>query len=251
MTKSLLTMALLALVAVPMTHASTEVWNGEFTITIKGSGSAKGPGPSVGKWGIDRAARGSFVLDQTFTGAGIAGTPDSKNATRYESWISTTKAPIEMRIRDLVTVRGPLFAANQIRFDTFKWNCPYPQRDEAWQSGKVGSGILQFDYQSGTYTFETPRFFATCRAYFSREFVEGPKSWTSNPPILRDKDELEFEIIHGLIQPKDWFRVTGPYAKGQTEIQVERGFDFGPPLGASILNQKVRAVLKMTFKKSR
>ncbi len=240
---------LIALLAPSFAPAAT-TWSGDFTITIKGQGKATGPGPSNGKWDISRECRGKIVFDRTFAGAGIAGTTDSRNTSRYEAWISDIKQPIEMRMHDTITVRGPLFAVNQIRFDTFRYNCPEDPKSEAWQSGKVGSPILQFDYVKGTFEFETPRFFATTKAFFQREFVAGPKSWTSKKPIVEDKSELEFEIIHGLSQPRDWFKISGPFNRDQKEIVINRKFAFGPVLGASILNQKVYAEFKLTLKRT-
>lgn len=233
-----------------MPSAPAETWSGEFSISIKGSGSATGPGPSTGKWSIAREAKGTVVLDRTFRGAGIARTPDSKNLERYETWISDTKRPIEMKVHDLVNVRGPLFDPKQIRYDTFRYHCPKDPNSTEWQAAKVGSSILQFDHKNGVFEFEMPRFYARAQTHFKREFVQGPKSWTSKSPIVEDREELEFEIIHGLTQPKEWFKLSGPFKAGQREIVIERKFNFGPPLGASIQNQKVPATFKLVLRKS-
>lgn len=225
------------------------VWKGDFTLTIKGIGNATGPGPSTGKWNILREAKGTIILDRTFQGAGIARTPDSKNTTRYETWISDSKRPIEMRMHDTVIVRGPMFAVNQIRRDTFHFDCPKDPKSSEWQAGKVGSPILQFDYQKGIFEIEAPRIYATTQTYFRRDFVAGPKKWTDHKPIIEDKEELEFEVIHGLSQPKEWFRWTGPFKKDQREILFNGRFAFGPVLGASILNQKVYGELTLKLQK--
>lgn len=232
-----------------LVRASASTWSGAFTITIEGGGIATGPGPSTGKWNIAREAKGTIVLDRTFRGAGIARTPDSKNLDRYETWIADTKQPIEMRIHDLVTVRGPLFAKNEIRFDTIRYHCPQDPSSTEWQPGKVGSAILQVDHKTGKFEFDMPRFYARAQTYFKRDFVEGPKSWTSQKPIVKDEEEYEFEIIHGLVQPKEWFKLTGPFRPDQKEIVIERKFTFGPPLGSSILNQKVPAAFKLVLRK--
>lgn len=42
--------------------------------------------------------------------------------------------------------------------------------------------------------------------------------------------ELEFEIIHRLNQPREWFKISGPFAAGQTEVVLSRKFLFTWPL---------------------
>ncbi|MDK3162445.1 hypothetical protein QPK87_38755 [Kamptonema cortianum] len=203
---------------------------------------------STGKWKVSREARGKISLEHIFKGAGIAGTPDSKNEKRYETWISYIKHPVQMKINDEITLRGPLFAPNQIRFDTNRYRTPGKESTGEWQTGKVGSPILQFDHTQGTFTFESPRIFARTDTYFKREFVAGPKAWTSQKPILNDTYEIEFEMIHGLTQPKEWFKLTGKYVPGQKEVVLTRSFPFTVPLGVDIVGQKLDAKLTLILK---
>jgi len=246
-------MSLCALVSIALLSgvgtSLAPVWKGDFTFSIKGTGKASGPGPSNGSWKIDREAKGTIIVDRMFRGGGIAGTPDTRNTARYETWISDSKRPIQVRIHDLVNVRGPLFAANQIRYDTFKYNCPTEGADDSWQPGKVASPILQFDYKEGKVTWESPRFYANAQTYFKREFVAGPASWTSHKPLLEDKVELEFEMIHALVQPSEWFRITLPFKEGQSQIVITKKFPFKVNLGASIPGQLLQAELSLVLRK--
>lgn len=241
-------LSLAILFIAPSSGLPDEVWRGDFTLTIQGQGKAKGPSPNTGNWDIHREARGTIILDRSFAGGGIAGTSDSNNTTRYQAWVSTSKRPIEMRIRDTIGVYGPLFAPNQIRQDTYRYTCPLEATKE-WQPGKVGTPILQFDLKEGTYTFESPRIYAQVEDHFHRDFVKGPPKWTSTKPIDKKVMELEFEMIHGLNQPKEWFKMSGPYRPDMKKIVLTRSLPFSVPLGASIPGQALKAEWKLVLEK--
>ncbi len=206
----------------------TGTWRGDFTITIKGSGRVANELIKA-TWNVDRQATGTIVLDRAFRGGAIAGTPNTRDTSRYESWIANTKRPITMQVHDSGTFYGPLFSPKNIRFDTQRWTCPAAGSSDA--SGKVASATLQFDYQAGTFTFETPRFYAKCDVYDRREFVKGPPEWMAKAPVMLSSGvDLEFEIIHRLVQPAEWFKISGPFKAGQTEIVLTRTFPFKWPL---------------------
>ncbi len=207
---------------------SAGTWRGDFTITIKGSGRVANELIKA-TWTVDRMAAGTIVLDRTFRGGAIAGTPNTRDTSRYESWIANAKRPITMQVHDSGTFYGPLFSPKNIRLDTQRWTCPAAGSSDA--SGKVASAILQFDYQAGTFTFETPRFYAKCDLYHRREFVKGPPEWMAKAPVMLSSPvDVEFEIIHQLMQPAEWFKISGPFKAGQTEIVLTRTFPFKWPL---------------------
>lgn len=219
-------------------------WSGDFTFVFKSEGKAA-KNKSTGYWKVDREAKGTITLDQRIEGAGIAGTTDSYNKVRYESWVSI-KRPIEMRIKDEFGMKGPLFAPDEIRRDTTRLTCP--PNGEGWQKGKVGSPILQFDRKEGTFTFESPRIFAKTHMYFKREFISGPPKWMANPTLIKEQDEIEFEMIHELGQPTEWFKISGPLKEGQTQVVLSRKFPFTAKLGVDIVGQKIEGVLTLVLK---
>jgi hypothetical protein len=219
-------------------------WSGDFTFVFKSEGKAA-KHKSTGYWKVDREAKGTITLDQRIEGAGIAGTTDSSNEARYESWISI-KRPIEMRIKDEFGLKGPLFAPNEIRRDTTRLTCP--PNGEGWQRGNVGSPILQFDRKQGTFMFESPRIFAKTHMYFRREFISGPPKWMANPTLIKEQDDIEFEMIHELGQPTEWFKISGPFKEGQAEVVLSRKFPFTAKLGVDIVGQKIEGVLTLVLK---
>lgn len=230
------------------TAALVPNWTGEFVMTIKGQGRATGASPNFGTWKIDREARGSIALTKNRKGAGIARTPDSYNEERYEFWIAESRTPVKMRINDKVTIYGPLFSPKEIRDDLYLFQCPMQDSHGEWAEGKVGSPILQFDYQEGKFLFEAPRIYAKARNYFQRKFVKGPKKWTDTKPIVRDETELEFEIT-GALNHSDWYHQSGKFQKDQTEIVLTRKFDIRVNLGASVKAPKVEAEWTLVLRK--
>ena len=226
-----------------------EQWEGEFVFTISGTGRASGPSPNFGTWNINREAKGKIVLAKSFRGGGIAGTKDTNNLKRYETWIADAKLPIQIQIHDSIVVYGPLFSASNIRNDTTKVDCPPLDSKEKWQIGKVASSILQFDERNGSFEFESPRIYGKAQHSFSREFVKGPSSWTKKEPILNKSEPLEYEMIHDLNQPKEWFFVKGKYKVGQKEVVLTRELPITVPLGASIKAQNLKAKFVLVLKK--
>lgn len=241
--------SLAAMVLASSPAVLAESWSGEFHIRISGKGKLKGKGYEQGEWLIDREAKGTITVDRKIAGGAIAGTPDTNNTDRYESWISNSKLPYQIRVNDKILVVGPLFNPNNIRRDTWMYQTPI-EKSQLWQEGKVGSSTLQLDLKESKFVFESPRFEATTRKYFQREFIIGPKSWTSRKPLLEDKSELGFEIIHGLNQPKEWFRISGAFKAGQKEIVLTRRFPFTVPLASTFPGQKLDAELKLVLKKT-
>jgi hypothetical protein len=229
----------------PTLQTSSGSWSGEFTFVFKSEGKAA-KNTTTSYWKIDREAKGTITVDQRFKGAGIAGTKDSYDIQRYESWVSTIKRPIQMRIKEEVGIKGPLFSPDEIRRDTSRYTCP--PTGEGWQTGKVGSPILQFDRQEGTFTFESPRIFAKTHKYFRREFVSGPPKWMKNPTLINEEDDIEFEMIHELNQPDEWFKIAGSFKPGQTEVVLSRKFPFSAKLGSVILNQKIEGVFTLVLR---
>lgn len=224
-------------------------WEGEFVLTITGSGKASGRAPNQGSWSVNRTARGTIVLDNSFAGAGIARTTDPKNETRYSSWIANSKQVAELKVHDRVWVYGPLFSPQEIRDDVTTYDCPI--EGEGYAPGKVASAILQIDHQAGTFTLEAPRIYAKGNNRFVRKFVKGPPKWVATKPIDKTDTDVEFEIVSGLNQPETWYRMSGPYKEGQTEIDLSRKIDFHVNLGASIKAPSVSADLKLILKLKR
>lgn len=218
-------------------------WKGDFTMIIRGEGSLKTKTSSA-RWKIDRVAKGVIVLDRPIRGAIIAGSPDRNNEKRYESWIGSRAEPFMMTIRDEVVQRGPLFSPKEIRRDTLRVTTP-PEGT----TGKLGWPSLQIDLENGQYLWEAPRLEAPAQSYFQREFIEGPKSWTDQAPLVQDRLELGYQIIHNLNQPKEWFRFAGPIKPGQVELVLTRKFPFTVALMAGITPPKVEAELTLVLRR--
>ncbi|MBX7131312.1 MAG: hypothetical protein K1X67_01405 [Fimbriimonadaceae bacterium] len=240
-------LALVLLLAQPVTKDSGG-WRGDFVLTIRGEGSTRNA-TSTARWKIDREARGTVVLDRPIEGAALSRTPDGRNTTRYESWIGSKTLPISVRIEDEVVQRGPLFSPKEIRKDTLRVTCPAGPK-KATLNGELGWPTLQFDRQEGTFTWEAPRIEAPSQYYFLREFVEGPKAWTSKPALKTDELQLGFQIIHQLNQPSDWLRFSGRFKQGQTEIILTRKFAFTPMLMVGLTPGKLDAQLTLVLRKS-
>jgi len=231
------------------TNLPASTWSGEFTLTIKGQGRVANNVINA-TWKVDRVARGTLVLDRTFRGAGIAGTPSARDTARYEAWVTDRRRPITMQVNDSGTFYGPLFSRDNIRQDTQRWQCPAKGSPDA--AGQVASAILQFDYEKGTFTFESPRLFARCDLYFRRDFLKGPKETVPKPSImLEDRVDVAFEIIHRLNQPDEWRVMTGSFKPGQTEIVLSRTFPFTWPLQTEMFpGGKLEAELVLVLRKS-
>lgn len=231
-------------------HASADAvsWRGDFVLTIRGKGSTK-TSDSTARWNIDREVRGTIILDRPIEGAAVGGTPDSRNTTRYESWIGSRTQPISVRIQDEVIQRGPLFNPKNIKLDTFRVKSPVGPKKDA-QNGELGWPTLQFDRQKNTFTWEAPRIEAPTQYYFLREFVAGPKSWTSKSPLKTDELRLGYQIVNDLNQPADWLRMTGPFKPGQTEISMTRKYAFTPMLGVGLTPGKLDAQLTLVLRKA-
>lgn len=224
----------------------TGSWRGDLVFRVRGEGSVKNE-TSTARWKIDRTVRGTIVLDMPIQGAAIAGSPDKDSTKRYESWIGS-KQPIEMHIRDEVIQRGPLFHPKQIRLDTLRLVSPPSPLKAVRNQGEIGSPTLQIDHLSRRFTWKAPRLEAPTEYYFVREFVEGPKDWTSRSPIRNEEVRLGFQAIFELNQPAEWFTISGAFADGQTEIVLSRKFPFAvklmPGLPAPKLDAEMTLVLR-------
>jgi len=210
--------------------AATPMWAGDLTLTIKGNGTIEQPYPTIGKrrvtWKVDRAARGRVVLDKMFKGGGIAGTPNTRDTVRYETWIANASQPLEMTVRDTGTYYGPIPGAGlQVTLDVMRITCPTTSPKA--RPGQIRSSILQLDYEKGTYTWETPRLFTACDQSDLRTPKLGPPAWMSRPPFeLRSPPvELEYEMGHQTSMFNDWRQISGTFSKGATEIVLSRTID--------------------------
>lgn len=239
------TLAVVLLAQTP-THGK---WTGDLIFTVKGTGTTKTK-TSWAKWKIDREVRGQIVLDRMNKGATIAGSPDGKNLSRYESWNGNARQPIQMRINDEVIQRGPLHSPKEIRLDTFRVVCPVSPERAPKYKGEIGWPTLQIDSKTATFLWDAPRLEAPAEYYFKREFVEGPKSWTSNPPRITDEVRLGYQAIYDLNQPSEWYQFSGPFKPGQTELVLSRKFPFTVMLMAGLVPGKVEAEMKLVLRKS-
>jgi len=230
----------------------TDTWSGEMVITISGKGRAEGVKPNWGEWDINREVRGTITFDRKFKGAGISGTPDSRNESRYETWVADSRGPVQMKINDSTIVYGPLFEPKNIRHDTTLVQVPPKGTTtlDGWMIGKYELPILQIDSKTGTYTYESPRIYAKGYTLFTRKFVKGPKDWTSKKPLVKEDFPIEYEVRFDLAQPDGWFKITGKFAPGQNEINLSRKFEFAPKLGASVTAPKLNAEMKLILKRT-
>jgi hypothetical protein len=231
------------------TPAPAGSWSGEFTLAIKGQGLVANSVINA-TWKVDRVARGTLVLDRSFRGAGIAGTPNARDTSRYETWVTDRRRPIIMQVNDSGTFYGPLFGRDNIRQDTQRWQCPATGSSSA--TGQVASAILQLDFQNGTFSFESPRIFARCDLYFRRDFVKGPKESAAKPSLMLENGvDPAFEIIHRLNQPGEWRVITGAFRAGQGEIVLSRTFAFTWPLQTEMFpGGKLEAELVLVLRRA-
>lgn len=205
-------------------------WTGEFTITMKGSGAIDRPLGGGGNmhvtWKVDRVARGRIVLDRSFKGGGIAGTPNTRDTLRYETWIADAAQPIEMIVSDTGSYLGPVGTPRQIGLDVARYTCP--SKDGADPKAQVRSAILQFDYEQETFQFEAPRFYSRCDVSYLRTPKRGPAEWMAKSPfdIESRPVELQFEIVHKLAPLDEWRVMKGRFPKGATEVVLTRTMVF-------------------------
>jgi hypothetical protein len=214
----------------PRVAAPKPAWTGDFTITMKGSGTIDQRLSSGGTmqvtWKIDRVARGRIVLDRSFKGGGIAGTPNTRDTLRYETWVADSRQPIEMQVSDSATYFGPVAVPGNITLDVARYSCP--AKDAQDPMGQVRSSILQFDFEQGTYDFEAPRFFNRCDVSYLRTPKRGAADWMARAPFdLESRPvELQFEMVYRMNPLEEWRVMKGPFIKGSTEVVLSRTFVF-------------------------
>ena len=210
--------------------ASKPAWTGDFTLTVRGGGTIEERLPAGGKmqvtWKVDRVARGRIVLDRMFKGGGIAGTPNTRDTLRYETWIADSRQPIEMLVNDSATYFGPIASPRNITLDVARYRCP--AQGESDPKAQVRSSILQFDVEQGSYAFESPRIFSRCDVSYLRTPKQGPPEWMAKAPFdLESRPvDLEFEMIHKMNPLDEWRVMKGTFTKGATEIVLTRSFTF-------------------------
>lgn len=255
--RTLALLAAMAALGVSTAAVAKETWSGELTLTLKGSGNREYPvkempgGKSRVSWNVDRLAQGRIVLDRMFKGGGIAGTPDTRNTDRYETWIADRAQPLELTVRDEGQYYG-FIAPQRVALDEIRFQCPVP--DERHRVGQVRSGILQFDRQAGTYQFETPRLIHRCATSHLRTPKHGPADWMARPPfdIRSNAFELEFDVWHGLNPSDEWRVLKGSYTEGATELVLSRRivFQWMNPFLTAERPAPVEAQLQLVLRKS-
>jgi hypothetical protein len=76
----------------PRAAAPKPAWTGDFTVTMKGSGTIDertSPGQTMHYiWKVGRVASGCIVLDRSFKGGATFGTCNTRDALRYGTWIA-------------------------------------------------------------------------------------------------------------------------------------------------------------------
>ncbi len=218
---------LLSLLLQPKPAAPKPAWTGELTLTIKGSGTIDLPRPKKLRvtWNVDRTATGTVVLDRMFKGGGIAGTPNTRDTMRYETWIANSSQPLIMQVKDTGSYFGPT-PSGAITLDVVRLTCPSKTAPGA--VGQIRSSTLQFDYEKGTYSWEAPRLFTKCDTSNLRTPVSGPADWMSRAPfdLAAGPVELAFEMIHWLNPLNEWMVMKGTFQKGATEVVVSRTLAF-------------------------
>jgi hypothetical protein len=210
--------------------APKPAWTGDFTLTVRGSGTIDERLSAGGKmqvtWKVDRVARGRIVLDRMFKGGGIAGTPNTRDTLRYETWIADSRQPIEMLVNDSATYFGPIAAPKHIALDVARYRCP--AQGESDLMAQVRSSILQFDFDQGSYAFESPRFLSRCDVSYLRTPKQGPPEWMAKAPFDLESGpvDFQFEMVHKMNPLDEWRVMTGRFAKGATEVVLSRSFTF-------------------------
>ncbi len=249
-------MIVLLLSVLLQSHAATAkpAWVGDLTLTMKGSGTieerlAMGGSMKV-TWNVARIATGRVVLDRSFKGGGIAGTPNTRDTLRYETWIADSRQPLTMQVRDTGTYFGPVGGGRNIALDDVRYTCP--AKDTPGAVGQIRSSILQLDFEKGTYAFESPRLFMRCETSYLRMPKQGPPAWLARTPfeLVPGPIDVEFEMIAKLNPLQEWRTMTGSFVKGATEIVLSRTFDFQwmhPIAGRAA---PVRADLQLVLRKA-
>ncbi len=221
----MLTPILLAVMFQTKPPVPKPMWTGELTLTLKGNGTIEEPYPKIGKrrvtWKVDRTARGRVVLDHMFKGGGIAGTPSTRDTVRYETWIANAAQPLDLQVSDTGTYYGPT-PSGAIALDLIRITCPTTTPNA--RPGQIRSSILQFDYEKGTYSWETPRLFTTCNQSHLRTLLENPNRKPFE--LVSGPVALEYEIVHQHDPLEAWAHVNGTFKKGDTEIVLSRTFEF-------------------------
>jgi len=222
-------------------------WTGELTLTIKGQGSFD-DGTSKANWNVNRVARATVVLDRMFRGGGIAGTQDTRNTERYETWVANRSQPAQLDIGDSGEFDGPFFHPKNYRRDTMRWTCPSKTSP---RPGQLRASILQIDHQEGTVTWEVPRIFTACDKYLRLDFHKGLPDFVKNGTRMNeDGVELEFEVVHRLSPSKEWWHLTVPFKAGQTEISLSRTLRFEWPLRTEGRRAPLDGELTLVLRKS-
>jgi hypothetical protein len=246
-----LTKGLIAvLLAMACTSAPAQTggpWTGELTLTIRGQGSFD-DGTIKANWNVDRKARATVVLDRMFRGGGIAGTQDTRNTERYETWIPNRSQPGQLEIDDSGEFDGPLFHPRNFRRDTMRWTCPSRTGP---RPGQLRASVLQIDHHEGTVTWEVPRLFTACDKYVRFDFHKGLPEFVRNGTRMNeDGVELEFDVVHRLSPSKAWRHLTVPFKPGQTEIVLSRTLQFEWPLRTESRRAPLDGELTLVLRKS-
>jgi hypothetical protein len=233
----------------PHAVAQPPSWSGELVLTVKGSGAKEITAQRARiTYQVDRMARGRILLNRTFKGAALAGMPDGRDTTRYESWIGARRQPLDMVVSDSGTYHGPQFGFTGL--DTRRYLCPAP--DTPPDRSEVGPSILQFDYATSTYIWEVPRIVTRCLIREMRRAVAGPASYMSRPPwpLVTDSLPVAFDIMQLLSRHGEWYRLTGSFTKGATELVLSRSFTAYWPVAWVDKQAPLQVELVLVLKKS-
>lgn len=223
-------------------------WSGELTLSIRGDGAVNAK-PIAASWSVNRTAKAHVLLQRMFRGAGLTRTENSSDTARYETWVADVAQPATIEVNDQGSFDGPFFDPRNFRLDTIRWTCPAAGAPA--NAGQIRASILQFDYQKGTATWEAPRIFTHCEKFYRLEFHKGTPEWTAKPPVLNEQGvDRGFEVIHRLVVPDVWTRITVPFSAGQTEITLSRKLTFEWPLRTEMHRAPLQGELVLVLRKS-
>lgn len=238
---------LLALASASALAQAGGQWTGDLTLTIKGQGRFD-DGTIKANWNVDRVARATVVLERMFRGGGIAGTRDTRNTERYETWVANRSQPAQLDIDDSGEFDGPMFHPKNYRRDSMRWTCPSKAKP---RPGELRASILQIDHHEGTVTWEVPRIFSACDKYVRFDFHKGLPDFVKNGVQMNeDGVELQFEVVHRLNSPKEWWHLTVPFKEGQTEVVLSRKLRFEWPLRTESRRAPLDGDLTLVLRKS-